>query len=60
MAYDWEVALGDQPLTREEFEHLARLKEPLVQVRGQWVELHPEQVEQSAGLLRAPGRRAAS
>src|SRR5436190_2256494 len=34
--FDWEVALGDQTLSREEFEELARLKEPLVQVRGQW------------------------
>ncbi|MDQ3699637.1 MAG: DEAD/DEAH box helicase, partial [Chloroflexota bacterium] len=45
--YDWQVALGDVALTRQEFEHLARLKEPLVQVRGQWVELDPAQVERT-------------
>ena len=43
--FDWELALGDKPLTREEFERLAALKMPLVQVRGQWVLLQPEQVE---------------
>jgi len=43
--FQWEVALGDHTLTREEFERLVALKVPLVQVRGQWVELRPEMVE---------------
>ncbi len=43
--YDWEIALGDETLTREEFERLAALKKPLVQVRGRWVMLQPDQVE---------------
>ena len=43
--YQWEIVLGDQTLTREEFEALARLKMPLVQVRGQWVALNPEEIE---------------
>lgn len=45
VSYDWELALGDETLTREEFERLAILKMPLVQVRGRWVLLRPEQVE---------------
>jgi len=45
VSYDWELALGDEPLTREEFERLAALKTPLVQVRGRWVLLQPDQVE---------------
>jgi SNF2 family DNA or RNA helicase len=45
ISYDWELALGDEPLTREEFERLAALKTPLVQVRGRWVLLQPDQVE---------------
>jgi SNF2 family DNA or RNA helicase len=45
LAYDWELALGDEPLTREEFEQLAALKAPLVQIRGRWVMLQPDQVE---------------
>ena len=52
IAYDWEVALGDQRLTRAEFEQLARLKQPLVQVRGRWVELHPEQIDQALAFFR--------
>jgi len=43
--FDWELALGDQLLTHEEFERLAALKMPLVRVRGQWVLLQPAQVE---------------
>lgn len=43
--YDWQLALGDEPLTLEQFQKLAALKSPLVQVRGQWVEFRPEQVE---------------
>jgi superfamily II DNA or RNA helicase len=43
--FDWQLALGNQPLTHEEFERLAALKMPLVQVRGQWVLLQPDQIE---------------
>jgi SNF2 family DNA or RNA helicase len=43
--FDWELALGDATLTEEEFQRLAALKMPLVQVRGQWVFLPPDQVE---------------
>ena len=49
--YDWQIALGDQTVTRAEFEALARLKQPLVQVRGRWVELRPELVEQALALF---------
>jgi len=45
VSYDWELALGDDPLSREEFERLAALKTPLVRMRGQWVLLQPDQVE---------------
>ncbi|MDP2659604.1 MAG: SNF2 helicase-associated domain-containing protein, partial [Dehalococcoidia bacterium] len=43
--FDWEVSLGDEKLSREEFERLAALKAPLVQVRGQWVELRSQDIE---------------
>ncbi len=46
--YRWNLALGDEPLTESELEELARLKAPLVRLRGQWVELDQERV--SAGL----------
>jgi len=43
--FDWELALGDETLTFEEFQRLAALKMPLVQVRGQWVLLQTDQIE---------------
>jgi SNF2 family DNA or RNA helicase len=43
--YDWTVAVGDTALTEREFEKLVKLKMPLIQVRGQWVELRPDEIE---------------
>lgn len=43
--YQWELSVGDTALSEEEFRALAALKSPLVQIRGQWVQLDPEQVE---------------
>jgi SNF2 family DNA or RNA helicase len=42
--FDWQIALGDQTLTRQELEALARLKAPLVKVRGQWVQLNADEI----------------
>lgn len=43
--YDWQLALGDEVITQEELEHLAKLKAPLVRMRGEWVMLRPEDIE---------------
>jgi hypothetical protein len=43
--YRWEIALGGETLSRQEFEAMVALKTPLVQVRGQWVRLDPDQIE---------------
>ncbi len=43
--FRWQLALGDHTIDPDEFSHLAELKLPLVQVRGEWVALQPEQVE---------------
>ncbi|MBN1994683.1 MAG: DEAD/DEAH box helicase [Anaerolineae bacterium] len=43
--YQWELSIGNTTLTREEFDALVALKSPLVQIRGQWVQLDPEQIE---------------
>jgi hypothetical protein len=55
VGFDFTVALGGEELSREELERLAALKEPLVRLRGQWVEIQPEQVEAALhALARAP------
>ncbi|MBV9171126.1 MAG: hypothetical protein JOZ81_13690, partial [Chloroflexi bacterium] len=51
VGYDWQLALGDQPLSREEFEMLAELKEPLVQLRGRWVDVRPDQIERALAFI---------
>jgi SNF2 family DNA or RNA helicase len=43
--FDWKVALGEVELTIEELETLAKLKSPLVQVRGQWVQVNAEEIQ---------------
>jgi SNF2 family DNA or RNA helicase len=45
VSYEWQLSLGGTSLTEEEFQALAALKSPLVQLRGQWVMLDPEQIE---------------
>ena len=43
--YSWAVSVGDTTLSDEEFEKLVNLKMPLIQIRGQWIELRPEEIE---------------
>jgi SNF2 family DNA or RNA helicase len=51
--FDWQLSLGGEPLARAEFERLAALKVPLVQVRGQWVLLDRERLEAALKFWRA-------
>jgi SNF2 family DNA or RNA helicase len=56
--YRWEVALGEASISRAEFDALVALKSPLVQIRGQWVQLDSDQVEAAIkfwGRLEAGG-----
>jgi SNF2 family DNA or RNA helicase len=50
----WEAILGDDTLGLTELRQLARLKQPLVRVRGQWVELHHDEL---SAAITAVGRR---
>jgi non-specific serine/threonine protein kinase len=49
--YQWEVALGDETLGADELRELARLKTPLVELRGRWVELRAGEIEAALSLL---------
>jgi hypothetical protein len=56
--FDWKVAVGDALLTVSEFEDLAARQMPLVEVRGEWVLLDREHLEQARRILdRRPGGR---
>src|SRR5262249_26616304 len=56
--FDWKVALGGHELTRAELEELARLKEPLVRVRGQWVHVTAEEIQAALRFWKEKGRTA--
>ncbi len=49
--YDWRIAIGGETLSVEEFKELARLKVPLVKIRGQWVELRPQDLEKAISFF---------
>jgi SNF2 family DNA or RNA helicase len=49
--FDWEVALGDHVLSREELDELADLKAPLVHLRGEWVEVDLDAIREMADRL---------
>lgn len=51
--FNWQIAIGDQPLTLEEFQTLARQTDgaPLVRVRGRWIEINSEQLAAARELL---------
>jgi hypothetical protein len=58
-AFDWEAALGDQQIDQAELRRLAELKAPLVNVRGQWMEFRPSEVDKLVRFLGAqPKTRA--
>jgi len=40
--FDWKIAVEDKTISKKEFEELVRLKIPLVNIRGQWVEIQPQ------------------
>ncbi len=43
--FTYEIALGDQTLTDEEFTQLVELRQPLVRWRGQWVRIDHDQLD---------------
>ncbi|WP_425571452.1 DEAD/DEAH box helicase [Phytohabitans rumicis] len=53
--YRWDLALGDEPLTEHELRTLAKLKTPLVRLRGQWVELDSKHLAAGLKLLKSGG-----
>jgi SNF2 family DNA or RNA helicase len=52
--FRWDLAIGDDTIDEAELEELARLKTPLVRLRGQWVELDEEQLQAALDFLRHP------
>ena len=56
--FQYELAVGDEVLSADELAELARLKVPLVRIRGQWVELDDRHLK--AALKFLEGRQSGS
>jgi SNF2 family DNA or RNA helicase len=56
VSYDWTVSIGNTTLSASEFERLVKLKLPLIKVRGQWVELRPEEIERAIAFFQKKRR----
>ena len=54
--YQWELAIGDEPLTAAEMKRLSALKAPLVRLRGQWVELDAKRLAAGLTMLTTGGQ----
>jgi len=57
LSFDWELALGGKKISLRELEDLARLKSPLVRVRGQWVQVDAGEIQAALDWWKKKGRR---
>lgn len=54
---DWKAALGGDVLTEDEFQMLAGLKTPLVNIRGRWVLIYRDEISKiTAALKKLPDK----
>jgi SNF2 family DNA or RNA helicase len=51
VSFRYDLAVGDEALSQEELAELARLKVPLVRIRGQWVELDDRHLKAALKFL---------
>lgn len=42
--FRWELTIGGQSISKEEFDRLVALNTPLVEINGEWVELRPQDI----------------
>jgi SNF2 family DNA or RNA helicase len=43
--FKWELAIGGQTLSKQQFDKLVALNSPLVQINDEWVELRPQDIK---------------
>ncbi|MCP2731683.1 DEAD/DEAH box helicase, partial [Limnofasciculus baicalensis] len=49
--FKWELAIGDQTISKKEFDRLMALKSPLVEVNGEWIALQPSDVRAAQAIF---------
>ena len=55
--YDYQMSIDGQPLSAAEWEQLVDAKTPLVQFRGQWMELDQQELQRMLALHGEIGSR---
>ena len=63
LSFEWEAAIGDDVLTKEELDAIINQRSPLVQFRGSWVTIDPIELENiqrrtTAASTRRPAQEA--
>ena len=58
--FDWALALGDEKISKAELNTLAKLKAPLVKLRGQWVEVNSADIQAALDFLKKRGSGTAT
>lgn len=51
--YQYELAIGDQPISEKEWQQLVQAKTPLIKFRGQWMELDHTKMQQMLDFWKA-------
>ncbi|MBZ0257917.1 ATP-dependent helicase, partial [bacterium] len=51
LQFQWEAVLAGEKITLRELKRLAKLKSSLVQVRGQWVHIRADEIQQAIAFL---------
>ncbi|MGP6188492.1 MAG: DEAD/DEAH box helicase [Vulcanimicrobiaceae bacterium] len=57
---DWSVALGGEPLSARELTRLARLKSPLVKLRGRWIHVDANELRSALERVKRGATHALS
>jgi SNF2 family DNA or RNA helicase len=53
LKFQWELAIGGQSVSKDEFDRLVALNSPLVEINGEWVELRPQDVKTAQAFFAA-------
>lgn len=57
MQFQWKLALGGEEISYAELTALAKLKVPLVRVRGQWVEVDAQEIQRALNFIEGRAAR---
>lgn len=53
VSYSWQIAVGDQALSEDEFKRLAEQESPLVRFQGRWVEIRRDDINKAMEYIKA-------